>query len=387
MGLAESKDKKDTHKESSWACFKMPTSYMKKKNLKKGDILFNMGDPADKMFYIKQGSLRLVEINKTVGEGAVIGEMGIFSPNQQRMATAVCEKDLEVYMLDKDDVVSLFTQDSKVAVDLMYLSCERFTENIKREVEAKERIKSELRIARDIQMNMLPRKFPPFPGRKEFDIFAKMTAAKEVGGDLYDFFFVDDNRLCFLIGDVSGKGVPAALFMAISKALLKTEAMHGLSADEVLTRVNNVLAPDNDACMFVTVFCVIVDLETGNVEFSNGGHNPPLVSKGGGDFEYISIPKGFVVGAMEDMKFKKGTFSLNAGDSIFLYTDGVTEAMNPESELFSEERLKNSLAKLKDRSIEEIVKGVRTDIKNFVREAPQSDDITILAFKYKGKEA
>ena len=386
MGLPDPKEKKNTRKDSSWACFKMPTHYMKKKKLKKGEVLFNIGDPADKMFYIKKGQLRLVEIGKVVGEGAVIGEMGIFSPNQQRMATAVCEKDLEVYMLSKDDVVNLFTQDSEVAVDLMYLSCERFTENIKREVEAKERIKSELRIARDIQMNMLPRRFPPFPERKEFDIFAKMTPAKEVGGDLYDFFLIGEDKLCFLVGDVSGKGVPAALFMAISKALLKTEAMHGLSADEVLKRVNNNLAPDNDACMFVTVFCVIIDLETGNVEFSNGGHNPPLVSKGGGDFQYLAIPKGFVVGAMENVNFKKGILKLDAGDSIFLYTDGVTEAMNDKGELFSEERLKDSLSKLKDKSIEEIVKGVRTDIKNFVREAPQSDDITILAFKYKGKE-
>ena len=368
----------------SWECFQWPTSYMKKEFFRKGDVLFRKGDKADKMYYIKKGALKLLEINKIVREGEVIGEMGIFSPHSQRMATAVCEKDMEVYTLSKEEVVELFSKDPTVATDLMHLSCQRFTENLRRETEAKERIKSELRIAAQIQLSMLPRKFPPFPERREFDIFATMVPAKEVGGDLYDFFFIDENRLCFLIGDVSGKGVPAALFMAITKTLLRTEAKHGLSPEEVLSRVNDTLVPDNDACMFVTIFCAVLDVRTGKVEFSNGGHNPPLVLRAG-TFEYMQVPKGFVVGAMEGIKFTKGEYTLDPGDVIFLYTDGVTEAMNPEDELFSERRLKEYFSKLTDRSVEEIVEGVKDEIKLFVRDREQSDDITMLALKFRGK--
>jgi len=380
----DSKNEAQYVKKCSWECFQWPTSYMKKEVFKKGDVLFRIGDKADKMYYIKKGALKLLEINKIVREGEVIGEMGIFSPYSQRMATAVCEEDMEVYTLSKEEVVKLFSKDATVATDLMHLSCQRFTENLRRETEAKERIKSELRIATQIQLSMLPRKFPPFPERREFDIFATMVAAKEVGGDLYDFFFIDENRLCFLIGDVSGKGVPAALFMAITKTLLKTEAKHGLSPDEVLSRVNNTLVPDNDACMFVTIFYAILDVRTGKIEFSDGGHNPPLVSRGK-FFEYMQVPKGFVVGAMEGVKFTKGEYTLAPGDVIFLYTDGVTEAMNPEDELFSERRLKECLSKLTDKSVVEIVEKVRDEIKLFVRDREQSDDITMLALKFRGK--
>ncbi len=368
-----------------WECFQWPTSYMKKEFFKKGDVLFRRGDKADKMYYIKKGALRLVEINKVVRDGEVIGEMGIFSPHSQRMATAVCEEDMEVYTLTKEEVIDLFRKDCTVASDLMHLSCQRFTENLRRETEAKERIKSELRIATQIQLSMLPRKFPPFPERSEFDIFANMVAAKEVGGDLYDFFFIDEDRLCFLIGDVSGKGVPAALFMAITKTLLKTEARHRLPPDEVLSRVNNTLVPENDACMFVTIFCAVLDVKTGRLVFSNGGHNPPLLCRRGEDFEYMEVPKGFVVGAMEGIKFTKGEVKLEPGDIIFLYTDGVTEAMNPEDELFSEKRLKEYLSTVKDKPVKEIIEGVKVQIKEFARDREQSDDITMLAVKYHGR--
>ncbi|HDN84801.1 MAG TPA: serine/threonine-protein phosphatase, partial [Candidatus Aerophobetes bacterium] len=171
---------------------------------------------------------------------------------------------------------------------------------------------------------------------------------------------------------------------AITKTLLRTEAKHGLSPEEVLSRVNDTLVPDNDACMFVTIFCAVLDVRTGKVEFSNGGHNPPLVLRAG-TFEYMQVPKGFVVGAMEGIKFTKGEYTLDPGDVIFLYTDGVTEAMNPEDELFSEGRLKEYFSKLTDRSVEEIVEGVKDEIKLFVRDREQSDDITMLALKFRGK--
>ncbi len=387
MGKPEPKDPETTKEICGWSSFNWPAPFMKKEIFKKGDIIFKMGDKADKMFYIKTGALKLVEINKVVKEGQVIGEMGIFSPSKQRMSTAVCEDDLEVYTLGKEDVVELFKHDSTVALDLMHLSCERFMENLKRETEAKERIKSELRIAHEIQISMLPRIFPPFPGRKEFDIFATMVPAKEVGGDFYDFFFIDKNKLCFLVGDVSGKGVPASLFMAISKTLLKTEALHGLSPDEVLYRVNNTLFPDNDTCMFVTIFCMILDVETGRIQFANAGHNPPLICKDKENFEFLDLPKGCIAGVLENSKFESRELVLKPNDTLFLYTDGVTEAMNPKNELFSEERLKKALLNLKKHNIQnvvDIIYGVSQEIKLFTKGTFQSDDITMLALKYNG---
>ncbi|MFH0738412.1 MAG: SpoIIE family protein phosphatase [Candidatus Omnitrophota bacterium] len=367
--------------------YKWPLSYMKKEEFKKGEFLFKKGDKADKMFYIKKGSLRLPEINKVIGEEQVIGEMGIFSPFKERTASAVCEEDVVAYTMGRDEVIKFFGEDPQLAINLMQTSIKRFIENLKRETEAKERIESELRIARDIQISMLPSKFPPFPDRIEFDLFATMDPAKEVGGDFYDFFFVDRNKLCFIIGDVSGKGVPAALFMSISKALLKTEALRGLSAEEVVKHVNDTLSPDNQMCMFVTVFCIILNLETGEMEFANGGHNPPLICGDGRCFEFVDVPKGCVVGAMENSKIGSGKIKLLPGDVIFLYTDGVTEAMNPRSELFSEARLKESLAKLTEKNVTEIVVAMREEIRGFAQDAPQSDDITMLVVKYKGRSS
>jgi sigma-B regulation protein RsbU (phosphoserine phosphatase) len=231
---------------------------------------------------------------------------------------------------------------------------------------------------------MLPQVFPPFPDRKEFEIFATMDAAKEVGGDFYDFFFVDKHKLCMIIGDVSGKGVPAALFMAISKTLFKSEALRGLPPAEVLTVVNNLLCPDNQMCMFVTVFCLMLNTETGEIEFSNGGHNPPLLCSAKGCFQFLEIPKGFVVGAMENTSCISKTIILQPGDTIFLYTDGVTEAMNPQKQLFSEERLKEGLCRAQDKDIKDIVGSIRQDLRDYVQDEPQSDDITMLVLKYNG---
>ena len=279
-----------------------------------------------------------------------------------------------------DEVEDLANAFNKMTDDL-----KTYTKNLKETTAAKERIESELKIAAEIQVSMLPRIFPPFPKRKEFDIFATMDPAKEVGGDFYDFFFIDDNKLCFFIGDVSGKGVPAALFMVISRTLLKTEALRGFPPNEILFRVNNILCPDNDACMFVTIFCGILNIETGEIQFANAGHNPPLVCTGEYGFDFIQMPRGFVVGTMEDTKFESKKLILKPNDVIFMYTDGVTEAMNPEARLFSGERLKQSLSNLKGKDITNIIHEIRVQIKTFAQRTPQSDDITMLALKYNGK--
>ena len=343
-----------------------------------------MGDVAEKLFYIAKGVIRLPELNRSVRAGQVIGEMGIFAPDKQRIASAMAEEDVEAFTMGRDEVRRLMSRDPGMAIDLIQLSIKRLIENLKVETEARERINSELRIAHDIQTTMVPRTFPPFPDRKEFDIFAMMEPAKEVGGDLYDFFLVDQQRLCLLVGDVSGKGVPAALFMAISKTLLKSEAMRGYPASEILSRVNNLLCPENPNCMFVTVFCLILNTETGEAECCSGGHNRPLLCTNDGVVEYLDAPPGVVVGFQENFDFKSRIIHLKSGEIIFLYTDGVTEAQNSRLELFSEQRLKACVSALRDRELREIIAGVKQEVALHAQAEPQSDDITMLAVKYNG---
>ena len=362
-----------------------PIVSMHKECFTKGEYLFKAGDKADRLFYIHKGYIRLPEINKVVKAGQVIGEMGVFSPGRERTASAICEEDLEAYTMDREEVMEFFRSDPSLAIELLQVSNKRFIENIKAEAEAKERIQSELRIAHDIQASMLPRMFPPFPERKDFEIFATMDPAREVGGDFYDFFLVNKNKLCLVIGDVSGKGVPAALFMAISKALFKSEAVRGFPANEIISRVNNLLCQDNQMCMFVTVFVMLLNTETGEVEYCSGGHNPPLLCIRNGSVEYVQALKGMGVGVLENSKCISRKMTLKPGDLFFLYTDGITEAMNSQQQLFSDARLKSCVARLCDLDLPEIVAGVRQEIAAHVGEEAQSDDITMLALRYKGR--
>jgi sigma-B regulation protein RsbU (phosphoserine phosphatase) len=249
---------------------------------------------------------------------------------------------------------------------------------------ARERIESELRVATEIQTSMLPRIFPPFPDRKEFEIFAAMKPAREVGGDFYDFFFVTPNKLCFTIGDVSGKGIPAALFMAISRTLIKTEGMRDIPPDQILSRVNAIMYPDNDASMFLTCFCGIFDTDSGEIRYSNGGHLPPLLYAGGDTFNFVKVPTGLVVGAMPDVRFECRSITLKPGDVFFLYTDGVTEATNPRDELYSETRLQQAASRFRDKGIKDFCTDLGAEIDRFAGGAPQADDITVLALRFKG---
>jgi sigma-B regulation protein RsbU (phosphoserine phosphatase) len=263
-------------------------------------------------------------------------------------------------------------------------SLKRYIKDLTETTAAKERIESELKIAREIQMSIIPKIFPPFPDRPEFDIYAFIEPAKEVGGDLYDFFFVDDNHLCFMIGDVSGKGVPASLFMAVTKTLFKANTGEGVRPDEILSRLNNELSRDNESCMFVTIFCGILNTKTGEVLYSNAGHNPPLLLRQGKEAEYLDISDSIAVGAIEGFSFKTEKLVLHPGDSLFMYTDGVTEAANIQNELFSEKRLRDSLSGLWEKPIKNIVSSQLEKIDDFSKEAPQADDITMMIIKYFG---
>lgn len=250
--------------------------------------------------------------------------------------------------------------------------------------EAAARIDKELEFAKAIQHSALPSVFPPFPNRSDFDIYALMDTAKEVGGDFYDFYMTGQDKLTFLIADVSGKGIPAALFMMRAKTLIKSCAETGMSVDGVFTQANEKLCESNDAEMFVTGWLGKINLKTGEVTFANAGHNPPLVRHGGEGFEYLKSASGFVLAGMEGVRYRANLLKLAPGDTLFLYTDGVTEATNGNTELYGEDRLKAVLDGMREESAEEICRSVKAAVDGFVGEAPRFDDITMLCIKYKG---
>lgn len=247
----------------------------------------------------------------------------------------------------------------------------------------KERIGAELNVATQIQADMLPRIFPAFPERPEFDIYASMTPAKEVGGDFYDFFLVDDDHLAMVIADVSGKGVPAALFMVIAKTLLKNAAQTGLSPKAVLEKVNNQLCANNEAEMFVTVWLGIYEISTGKLTAANAGHEYPAIRRSGGRFELVKDRHGFVLAGMENARYREYELELGMGDTLFLYTDGVAEATGAANILYGTDRMLATLNTAPGRCPEELLRDVKQDIDRFVGEAPQFDDITMLAIQRK----
>lgn len=246
----------------------------------------------------------------------------------------------------------------------------------------KERIGAELNVATQIQADMLPRIFPPFPERGEFDIYAVMNPAKEVGGDFYDFFLVDEDHLAMVIADVSGKGVPAALFMVIAKTLIKNHAQNRDAPGSVFTNTNSQLCEGNDAGLFVTSWMAVLKISTGEMSYVNAGHNPPLLKRKNGRYEWLKSRPGFVLAGMEDVRYRESAIRLEDGDRLFLYTDGVTEATNAQQELFGEDRLQDALNSLGDSTIKELLVGVKERIDGFVGDAEQFDDITMMGIEY-----
>lgn len=246
----------------------------------------------------------------------------------------------------------------------------------------KERIGAELNVATKIQADMLPKIFPAFPGRTEFDVYAQMDPAKEVGGDFYDYFMIDDDHLAIVIADVSSKGVPAALFMVIAKTLIKNHALNQESLGDVFYKVNNQLCEGNEEGMFVTAWMGVLTVSTGSFEYVNAGHNPQLLMNNE-QYDWIHAKPGFVLAGMEGIPYVSDTIQLQHGARIFLYTDGVTEAQNPAHELFGEERLLQSLGRYGRLPLQQMLESVRGDIDAFAGEAEQFDDITMLAFEFK----
>ncbi len=264
----------------------------------------------------------------------------------------------------------------------MQQSLKSYMDDLETAIAARQRIESELGIAREIQMSILPKIFPPFPDQPEIDIHAVIRPAREVGGDFYDFFFIDEKHFCFVIGDVSGKGIPASLLKAVAKTLLKAGAMPGISPADILSKVNNELAEANEACMFVTVFLAVLNLETGSVKYCNAGHNPPLF-KTCGKCMWICTNNQPALGVFPEVSYRTEQVCMAENDYLLLYTDGTNEAFNTAMEQFSSRRLRECFEKSSG-SPESITRHILADIQNFVDEAAPSDDMTMLCIRYNG---
>jgi sigma-B regulation protein RsbU (phosphoserine phosphatase) len=246
-------------------------------------------------------------------------------------------------------------------------------------------IQQDLSVARDIQQGILPKVFPPFPGRKDFDIYASMTAAKEVGGDFYDFFMIDNDRLGFVIGDVSGKGIPAAIFMAVSRTLIRATGLNGAAPGECLYYVNNLLCNESVSCMFVSVFYGVLNMKTGELEYANAGHNPPYILKNDGSLvRKLESTGDLLLGCFEDHPYTSKKIQLNPNEGILLFTDGVTEAFNSKEVVYGDERLENLLSSLNGLAARGIINTIVDDVSLYTHDVPQSDDITLLSLKYLG---
>jgi len=266
----------------------------------------------------------------------------------------------------------------------MIQELEVYLENLKKVTSEKEKINTELNVARKIQADMLP-KISTLGARDEFDIYATNLPAREVGGDFYDFFMVDDHHLAVVIGDVSGKGVPAALFMVIAKTLIKNQAQLGKTPEEVFSTVNNQLVEGNDENMFVTAWMGILETSTGKFTYVNAGHNPPLLKQGSGDYQWLKSKPGFILGGLDDTQYQQGEIHMEPGDRVYLYTDGVTEAIDADEELFGEGRLLEAVNSYHGAGLKEMCSHILRRMDGFVEGQEQFDDITMLVLEYKEK--
>ena len=304
-------------------------------------------------------------VKKIIGEAARFAEENT-APEQNVLHNISSITEIQAL---GSSVAKLETDTLQYMQNLMHVTAER------------ERIDTELSLATRIQANMLPNIFPAFPDRTEFDIHASMTPAKEVGGDFYDFFLIDDDHLGLVMADVSGKGVPAALFMMMAKILLSNYAMMGGTPHEVLERLNGTFCKNNDDSMFVTVWFGIYTISTGKVIAANAGHEYPIIKHGEKGFEVMKDRHGFVIGGMCGLKYRDYEFELASGDTLFLYTDGVPEATDTDGKMFGTERLLETLNAAANGTAKELLEAVHADVEAFVGTAPQFDDLTMLAIK------
>ncbi len=346
----------------------------------KGKDIVTYGNECDDgMYIILEGTTDVLSsqgtlINK-LGKGDFIGEMGLIN-DDKRGATVRATSEVRCANISKSLFEDMAASNKKLYGTFINMLYKKTTKL----VTERERIKSELEVATRIQDSCLEHDFTEFNKLENVEIIAKMRPAKEVGGDFYDVFMIDDKHLCFLIADVSGKGVPAAIFMSMAKTYIKTYATLGLPLADVASKTNNQLCYKNEQGMFVTVFMCVLDLETNEVKFINAGHNRPFVKKSDGKFEMIPAKVNLVFGMMEDIPYREQSFVLDKGDCIYMYTDGVTEAVNPKEELLGDTYITEVLNKHMDKSsqVESFVDTLFNEVDAFADGAMQADDITMV---------
>ncbi len=351
------------------------------------DIVTCGAGSEDGMYIILSGKADVFSSDGTrinrLGAGDFVGELGLIN-DDNRAATVRASSDVRCANISKRLFEDIASRNRKIYGSFMNMLYTKTTKLVTEQ----ERIKSELSIATKIQADCLENDFTAFNRLTAVNLTAHMKPAKEVGGDFYDVFMIDQDHLCFLIADVSGKGVPAALFMTMAKTHIKNFATVGLPLAEVAVRANNQLCYKNESGMFVTVFICVLDVRSGEVQFVNAGHNCPFVQKQDGAFEMFRAKANLVFGLMEDVPYREQTLTLNPGDSIYLYTDGVTEALNPEQELFGDDRLYEILNRHRAQAgePETFVQAIYREVQAFADGEPQADDITMLYVTRKESE-
>ncbi len=351
------------------------------------DIVTCGAGSEDGMYIILNGKADVFSSDGTrinrLGAGDFVGELGLIN-DDNRAATVRASSDVRCANISKRLFEDIASRNRKIYGSFMNMLYTKTTKLVTEQ----ERIKSELSIATKIQADCLENDFTAFNRLTAVNLTAHMKPAKEVGGDFYDVFMIDRDHLCFLIADVSGKGVPAALFMTMAKTHIKNFATVGLPLAEVAVRANNQLCYKNESGMFVTAFICVLDVRSGEVQFVNAGHNCPFVQKQDGAFEMFRAKANLVFGLMEDVPYREQTLTLNPGDSIYLYTDGVTEALNPEQELFGDDRLYEILNRHRAQAgePEAFVQAIYREVQAFADGEPQADDITMLYVTRKESE-
>ncbi|MDD6267621.1 MAG: SpoIIE family protein phosphatase [Clostridium sp.] len=351
------------------------------------DIVTCGAGSEDGMYIILSGKADVFSSDGTrinrLGAGDFVGELGLIN-DDNRAATVRASSDVRCANISKRLFEDIASRNRKIYGSFMNMLYTKTTKLVTEQ----ERIKSELSIATKIQADCLENDFTAFNRLTAVNLTAHMKPAKEVGGDFYDVFMIDQDHLCFLIADVSGKGVPAALFMTMAKTHIKNFATVGLPLAEVAVRANNQLCYKNESGMFVTAFICVLDVRSGEVQFVNAGHNCPFVQKQDGAFEMFRAKANLVFGLMEDVQYREQTLTLNPGDSIYLYTDGVTEALNPEQELFGDDRLYEILNRHRAQAgePETFVQAIYREVQAFADGEPQADDITMLYVTRKESE-
>lgn len=351
------------------------------------DIVTCGAGSEDGMYIILSGKADVFSSDGTrinrLGAGDFVGELGLIN-DDNRAATVRASSDVRCANISKRLFEDIASRNRKIYGSFMNMLYTKTTKLVTEQ----ERIKSELSIATKIQADCLENDFTAFNRLTAVNLTAHMKPAKEVGGDFYDVFMIDQDHLCFLIADVSGKGVPAALFMTMAKTHIKNFATVGLPLAEVAARANNQLCYKNESGMFVTAFICVLDVRSGEVQFVNAGHNCPFVQKQDGAFEMFRAKANLVFGLMEDVQYREQTLTLNPGDSIYLYTDGVTEALNPEQELFGDDRLYEILNRHRAQAgePETFVQAIYREVRAFADGEPQADDITMLYVTRKESE-